>query len=271
MIQLNDAGIDATASAKLLEYQNLVNGKATYAERVEEAKSKFKSYNRKGNATFDEVKKQLNVMCCGPERCNYCEDSKADEVEHIYPKDWYPDNCLVWGNYCYACGTCNGPKNNKYAIFKREDDTYLELIREKDATIVAPEDGDAVLINPRDENPLKFLFLDINRSFFFVPVEANTAEKDNVRATYTIKILGLNSRSYLVKARKLAFSNFRSRLSDYITHRDLGVDQNQLDEMIKNIKEEHHQTVWREMIRQRDHHPVLQNLFNRAPEATGWI
>jgi len=62
MIQLNDAGIDATASAKLLEYQNLVNGKATYAERVEEAKSKFKSYNRKGNATFDEVKNSL--MSC---------------------------------------------------------------------------------------------------------------------------------------------------------------------------------------------------------------
>ena len=28
-------------------------------------------------------------MCSGAERCHYCEDSKADEVEHLLPKDAY--------------------------------------------------------------------------------------------------------------------------------------------------------------------------------------
>lgn len=271
MIQLIDAGLTANSMAKLSEYQKLVDDVVDYAERVESAKKKFKANNVKGNKTFDEIKRQLNEMCCGPERCNYCEDSKADEVEHISPKDWYPEKCFQWENYCYACGTCNGPKNNHFAIFSEDDRSFVELVREKEAEVLPPHKGDAVLINPRSENPLDLLFLDIHNSFHFVPLETDEAAEDNVRALYTIKILGLNSRSYLVKARKLAFSNFRSRLSDYLTHRDAHADPAQLNEMITNIKEEHHQTVWREMIRRRLSHPALTSLFNRAPEALTWI
>lgn len=271
MIQLHDKTPSAATLTKLKGYQKLVDDMASFAEQVKEAKDKFKSYNKNGNAAFDEVKVKLNEMCCGPERCNYCEDSKADEVEHIAPKDWFPGKCFSWPNYCYSCGTCNGPKNNKFAIFKASDGSFTKLTREKDADVLPPDAGHAALISPRDENPLDFLFLDIENSFFFAPVKDDENDKDNIRATYTIDTLGLNSRSYLVKARRLAFSNFRSRLSDYITHRDAGTDQGQLNEMVKHIKEEHHQTVWREMIRQRVHYPVLENLFNQAPEALTWI
>jgi len=270
MIQLIDSGLEDFAISKLADYQKLIDDKPTYPERVVEAKKKFKSSNTTKNRAFIEVKKKLSLMCCGPDRCNYCEDSKADEVEHIYPKDWYPEKCFVWMNYCYACGTCNGPKNNKFAVLKRIDGTVVELIRDKDSDIIEPEEGETVLINPRLENPLDYLFLDISNTFFFTSMDDDTASEASIRAEYTIKILGLNSRSYLVKARKLAFSNFESRLSDYITKRNAGANQNQLDNMIENIKGEHHQTVWSEMKRQKDIIPVLQNLFMDAPEALLW-
>ena len=47
----------------------------------------------------------------------YCEDSVGDEVEHHRPKNLYPDHTFLWDNYLYACGPCNGPKNNRFAVF----------------------------------------------------------------------------------------------------------------------------------------------------------
>lgn len=270
MIQLNDSNLEDFAITKLAEYQKLIDDKPTYPERVAEAKKKFKSSNTTKNRAFIEVKKKLSVMCCGPDRCNYCEDSKADEVEHIYPKDWYPEKCFAWMNYCYACGTCNGPKNNKFAVLKRIDGTVVELIRNKDSDIIEPEEGEAVLINPRLENPLDYLFLDIDSTFFFTSMDDDSTSEISIRADYTINILGLNSRSYLVKARKLAFSNFESRLSNYIIRRNAGANQIQLDNMIEDIKGEHHQTVWREMKRQKSRLPALEILFDAAPEALLW-
>lgn len=271
MIKLIDKGLSDNAKAKLVEYQNNVDSKAEFALRVAEAKVKFSSYNKKGNATFDEVKTQLTEMCCGSERCSYCEDSKADEVEHINPKDWYPEKCFEWQNYCYACGPCNGPKNNKFAIFKNSDGSYLELIRRRNAPVIPPIPGESVLINPRTENPLAFIYLDIKNTFFFVPLEEDKNTKDYIRSQYTIDILGLNSRSYLVKARRNAFGNFKARIKEYITERDKGTTDEQLNEMIKQIKGEHHQTVLHEMIRQKNSSNILKNLFDQAPEAEEWI
>ena len=34
---------------------------------------------------------------------------------------------------------------------------------------------------------------------------------------------------------------------------------------------EHHETVWHKMIRQRSRHPEVDDLLNRAEEATTWI
>lgn len=36
---------------------------------------------------FADVRRVLDEMCSGPRRCGYCEDSCADEIEHIRPKD----------------------------------------------------------------------------------------------------------------------------------------------------------------------------------------
>lgn len=268
MLRLRNSPLSLAATSKLMEYQDAVNAKATFAEKVAEGKALFSRYNKTSNAAFKVVRSKLAEMSGGAIRCNYCEDSNANQVEHIYPKDFYPEKCFVWENYCYACGPCNQPKSNKFAIF--EQGTGAEKNLKTDiAAGTQPPAGEALLLDPRTEQSLDFLFLDTQDTFKFV------AYKDNAngirRADYTIETLGLNSRSYLVRARRDAFINFKSRLFTYVHKKESGAAQPELNELVDSLKSEHHQTVWQEIIRQRTLHPEIDDLLDRAPEALTWI
>ena len=102
--------LPADAADALAELQRDIDARLTYRERVAAGKSAFSSKNRRGDATFDKVREALTAMCAGRCRCMYCEDSAADEVEHFWPKDLYPEHVFAWLNYLYACGPCNGPR-----------------------------------------------------------------------------------------------------------------------------------------------------------------
>ena len=118
MLRVADGRLPAAHERKLEEYQSDVDGKGTYEKRVAEGKRLFKSRNSKRNGTFKAVRKTLSVMCRGPRRCMYCEDSAADEVEHFRPKDLYPEAVFVWMNYLYACGRCNTRKVTAHPVVR---------------------------------------------------------------------------------------------------------------------------------------------------------
>lgn len=88
------------------------------------------------------------------QRCMYCEDSCADEVEHIRPKHLYPETTFVWTNYLYACGPCNGPKSPRYPLLV---DGQVNLPDGKSP----PSPGIDVLIDPRRDDPCEFLSVDL--------------------------------------------------------------------------------------------------------------
>ncbi len=113
MIQLPDMPFPASVRRQLRRWQSEIDGLATYADRVTEADRRFKQRNTAKNATFKAVREALDHMCSGGRRCAYCEDSAADEVEHVKPKALYPEDCFRPQNHVYACGPCNGPKNNQ--------------------------------------------------------------------------------------------------------------------------------------------------------------
>lgn len=92
MIRLPDIQLHHTAAAKLGTWQAELDAEPAYSERVTKAAALFKSRNRKGNVTFGRVRDALTLMCAGARRCAYCEDSAADEVEHVRPKDLYPED-----------------------------------------------------------------------------------------------------------------------------------------------------------------------------------
>jgi 5-methylcytosine-specific restriction endonuclease McrA len=277
MIQLPvDITPDADTLNKLKVYQDEIDSLPSFSERSERAKTSFSNKNKIGNAVFDAVKLKLIEMCSGARRCVYCEDSVGDEVEHIHPKHIYPEMCFQWDNYVYACGNCNGPKNNKFAVFRKDNGQFYEVNPLKGQAAVEPPEGDDVMINPRIENPLDYCMLDLSSTFKFVVI-AKSDTKDSQKADYTFnEILRLNEREFLRKARKTAYCNYTSRLGYYTSEKQKGANAAQLNEMIENLKEEAHPTVWKEM--QRYHNlgilkkmdSALDNLFLESPEALGW-
>ncbi len=252
-------------------WQKIIDDEATYALQIEKAKSTW----GKSNSTMNEVKDRLREMSNNTFRCNYCEDSYSDEVEHIWPKDIYPDKTYVWRNYVFACGPCNGPKNNSFALINPVTTTLLDITpphpRRRPAGYIPnrPPNYQAALIDPRKEDPLDFLTLDIVNTFYFISSSSNTPEKE-IRANYTIDILRLNDREYLVEGRKQAYGNFRARIIEYEQAKQSGSNQVLLDNLKSNLLQANHITVWKEMKRFYQRVPDLNTLFTNNPELLNW-
>ena len=256
----------------LQKYQDKIVG--TFEEKkklVKGSKSPgFSSRNKKGNKVFDAVKEALTIMCSGAKRCAYCEDAPADEVEHIFPKDLFPDKCFDWDNYLYACGPCNGPKSNQFAVFNGDTTDTLHLDGSTE-----PPDGQALLVNPRTESGMDFCRLNLS-TFHFENMHPQ-GSREHARAEYTFEqVLRLNTqREYLRQARENAYSNYKSRLFYYVALRDT-VSIEQSSRMVQQLQKEAHPTVWKEIVRSHleGRLQVLDNEFDKllldAPEAINW-
>ena len=127
----------------------------------------------------------LDAMCIGARRCAYCEDSMADEVEHIRPRNLYPDEVFVWQNYLYACGPCNGGKRSSFAVFDQATNNIINVTRKRNSPVVSTTSGDAVFIEAKVDDPEEFMMLDLTGTFLFVPIE-NCLTHSYQRAKYTI-------------------------------------------------------------------------------------
>lgn len=266
MLHLIDPGLDAKTAKGLRDYQSKVDAARTYIKRVELGKDLFSRYNRRENPVFKVVRKRLASMCSGARRCGYCEDSVGDEVEHIKPKDLYPEEVFVWENYLLACGPCNGRKNNRFAVIC--DGGLLDITRGRNAPIRKPQHGSPAPINPRLEDPLEFFDLEIVDTFQFLPRDGLSII-DELRAEYSINTLRLN-REVLLVARREAYSSYRARLSEYRGFRDSGASANKLKILRKAIMSSAHPTVWHEMRRQNCFLEDLKELFQEVPEALAW-
>lgn len=269
MTRTPEVPLSLESTIALREYQAEVDGEASYALRVEAAASRFASRNRRGNRVFDEVKATLDLMCAGARRCMYCEDSAADEVEHHHPKALYPELVFAWGNYLYACGPCNGPKNSRFGVVEA-DGRIVDTTRARGGAIVPPPAGESALLNPRAEDPLEFVMLDIaGDTFLFVPI-AMAGTSAYARAEYTIALLHLNERDYLPVARREAYESYRARLREYAEERDAGASAAVLRRRVAALARMQHPSVWQEMKRQRTAIGELRGLFGRVPEAVEW-
>lgn len=266
MIRLPTKQLSPLVRATLEAWQTQINALPTYGERVERASALFTSRNRTGNATFQAVRKTLEKMCSGSRRCCYCEDSCADEVEHIRPKALYPSKVFDWKNYLYACGPCNGPKQSNFGVLSYDRTIIHEVNRPPGSPVVPPRRGKPALIDPRYENALDFMHLDLIDTFFFVPSHAKGTQ-EYLRADYTIGVLRLNERDYLPRARGEAYGSYRARLSEYCSEKAKG---NPTAALVNALRRLQHPTVWAEMKRQRVHLPDIDHMFVISPEALAW-
>ncbi len=246
------------------ERQRKIDALPNYEEKIEEAKNLWK---KKDKTKFEEVRCALCGMSTVPRQCHYCEHSEADEVEHIYPKSWYPERTFLWENYLLSCGICNGSKKrDRFSIF---DEFYNEipLTRKRGQSATPPPSGSAVFINFRKENPLDFLTLDLKRTFCFTP-RINQDDRSRRRAEFTIKTLDLN-RSFLTVTRRNCFNSYCSLLKQYVTDKRSGtLGAGDQERKRDNIWKQCHAMVWQEIINKREEKGMeeINGLFRDAPE-----
>ncbi len=269
MIRFPVTPLPPRAATLLDGYQREIDERASYPDRVAAAKEQFSRRNKPEDDVFSVVRKTLRGMCGGTVRCMYCEDSAADEAEHLRPKALYPEQVFVWENYLYACGPCNGPKNSRFKVFSSSTGQIVDVTRPRGAPVTPPEAGDPLLINPRTEDPMEFLVLDL-RYTFRLQERHPEGTRDYERARYTIEVLHLNDREGLRLARENAYQSYCALLHRYILMRGARREQAALDRIVSSIRRSGHAVVWCEMRRQRDKIADVRALFTAAPEALDW-
>lgn len=243
MIKLIDQQLSTAALDHLQQYQQKIDAEPTYADKVRRASTLWKPKN----ATFDEVFRQLVVMCPGTQRCCYCEDAQGTDIEHFKPKTLYPELTFAWTNYLLACSSCNQrSKRDKFAVFDVNGEEQ-DVSRDYNAPKVPPIEGKPLLINPRYEDPLDFLRIDIANTFHFMPVRGLDGQKKQ-RAEYTIALLQLNKRVELVAWRKKAFRAFVGWVDTYRRYKQ-SPDTYNLQAHLDELKTYNHIAVWEEMKR----------------------
>ena len=215
MIRLRSENISVTTLSHLSLVQQRIDSQPNFLERIAKAKAEWlvKSSSKPKKAAFKEIKNTLLTMCVGVEICNYCENNEATDIEHIFPKGLFPERAFLWENYLLACKTCNTHyKLDKFAVFEPAlSDIDLKILRGSGQ----PPTDDALLINPRLEDPLQYFLLDIIGRTFVLVTRMDLTPRNQKRASYTLKLLGLNSRNILLKAREKAATYFVNRLNCY--------------------------------------------------------
>lgn len=274
MIRLVDAPPRDDVLAQLDVWQQELDALADYESRVRAALDRWKSRNRENHATFHSIRDALRSMSGGAQRCCYCEDSLASQIEHVRPKSLFPSHTFVWSNMVWACGPCNGCKLAQFALIV---DGRLVAIprRRRDDPFTPPPPGTMALLDPRTEDPLALMGLDLADTFAFLPhrdLDPITVE----RVKYTTMVLGLNLDPF-PEQRANAYCDFRARLREYVVWRDRGESELRLAGLRAGLLRRSHPTVWREIVRLYQSSlrpPQLEDdfseLFDAAPEALDW-
>jgi len=125
-------------TVKILEAGSSARSRTRIAKaRKDEAK---RLWDQKAVKAFEEVRRTLESMASGVERCMYCESNEGTDIEHFWPLRRAPCRAFDWNNYLLACSACNS--NYKRDRFPRR---Y----------------GQPLLIDPtnEDDDPLDHLVL----------------------------------------------------------------------------------------------------------------
>jgi uncharacterized protein (TIGR02646 family) len=274
MIQLVDEPPRDEVIEQLGAWQAELDAMADYATRVEKAETSWRSRNRANNPTFQSIRSALRSMSGGAERCCYCEDSLASQIEHVRPKSLYPSHTFVWSNMLWACGLCNNRKHTKFAVLV--DGRFIAVPRRRrNGPIVPPPSGTMALVDPRTEDPQAFMGLDLTDTFEFFPY-SSLDHLSVERVKHTIRVLGLNLDPF-PEQRFNAYWDFHARLREYAVWRHRGASDLKLAGLRSWLHRSAHQTVWREILRlyQSSERPRqldddFSELFGAVPEALDW-
>lgn len=251
----------------LASNQAVIDALPTYAHRVRAASKRWNA------SSLGTARDKLHRARPGRDRCVYCEDSEGRHVEHTRPRSLFPEETWLWENLVPACGSCDGSKSDRYAIFTASDELQeVTRKRRRNAPVEPPPPGPSAWIDPRGAvDPMTLIELDIvGESFYLLPRDG-LSPVDATRVDWTVEqCLELNKREALVQARRTAFYNYRARLEQYVRKKRAGASLDALSRLRDDLLGESHPTVWHELKRQRDALGDVARLFDAAPEALAW-
>ena len=266
MFKITNGRLDPASLARLAKFQEPVNQQDRYIDQVEMAQAQWKT--RRNDPVFESVTDELSIMGWPGGYCHYCCGSEAGHIDHYQPKNLYPRLTFVWSNFIHSCERCNTRhKKDQCAVIVGEaEPLFVDLTRQRRADVRRPRAGRIALINPRREDPMELLRLDIgaNGTFAFEPTHApGTIEW--YRADYTRRVLGLNTRAYLIRERRGAYEAIVRFLKAYDRAATNG-DAAKKRRMLRNIREISHQSVWQELVRSHHRVPEVAGIFANCPE-----
>ena len=164
------------------------------------------------------IRRHLNQMAPGVQRCMYCADNLGTDIDHFEPIKESPAGTFLWPNHLLACSFCNS--NQKRDLFPRD---------------LA---GRPLLIDPTQEDPVSHLRL-ILRTGEYRALSA--------RGTSTIDVFGLNRRD-LTRGRAAAFEMAKAALNR--AHELARASRrDEAAECLGALAEQPHASVLREMLR----------------------
>ena len=116
----------------------------------------------------------LKTMAGHRERCMYCCDSHATDIEHFWPKSPYPDRMFLWPNFLLCCTECGRFKGDRFPV----------------------EGGVPVLVDPSTDDPWQFLDFDPATGNIAARFDPGANDWFN-RGVKTVEVLQLDRREAL--------------------------------------------------------------------------
>ena len=289
MIQLASKNLKPAVAKELKALQKKVNNGRTFALKVEQAQTLWGTKGGKaGKDAFVDIREQLKSMCVYINVCNSCEQNESSDIEHIYPKSFFPKFAFEWKNYILACKQCNtGHKLDKCHVLDRNGNLVF-LARGQNPAKLKP-----ALINPRTEDPNSFMIL--NMLTYTFEIMPGLSKTDISRVDSVFKILELNERDTLKAARKSAAKHYyetlerlvkiikcptakklEELLTPYDNKFDFKLPLSQIKDDIKSSYKEYiatyqHPSVWHAIkLIESKTNSKWAKLFQSLPEALKW-
>lgn len=116
----------------------------------------------------------LKTMAGQRERCMYCCDSHATDIEHFWPKSPYPDRMFLWPNLLICCTECGRFKGDRFPL----------------------QGDEPLLVDPSADDPWQHLDFDPATGNISARFDPNANDWSN-RGVETVEVLQLDRREAL--------------------------------------------------------------------------
>jgi uncharacterized protein (TIGR02646 family) len=231
------------------------------ADQAKAAKELWKQQNRKSSPVFRVVRKRLLQRSrCSRGACAWCDHDSASQLDHVAPKNHFPEQAFRWANLVPCCGRCNQTKGDQCAVIV--SGKQVKLTRKQGV----PKQFDKLAyLHPRQDRMEDHFALDLRTGWWMA---IQKPHEDTERAELTLRILGLNEVQLLCDARKAAWTSLRNALELAALAHEAG-DNATIDENRSQIAALP-QTVWAQMKKHRQQYPRIKLLFERLPVALNW-